>query len=243
MLLARGVRAPVAEQGRGSRFGLSVEAVVFWELDDRTGTGRTHPMTTEQALGRPYRAGTSVFDRHGEKVGTLSKQATRDAYLVVEHGWVFPAACVIPLSAIQARDDHGITLKLSKDELQTRLASFERLRPLVEAALQREVEHQRTARAERERQFQKAMERALSAEVRAALGIVYAWDHDHDRPQATFDLWTPTQLRIEHWTLTQQRETNTWSVAVRSGAALVEDVSSEHLQQEVLVAIGQQWKG
>jgi hypothetical protein len=199
-------------------------------------------MTTEQAIEHPYRTGTSVFDRDGKKVGAIREQARSDEHLIVEKGWLFPETVEIPWSAIHARDDKGIYLKLSREELKAFLADFEKLRPLVDAAVQQEADHQRAEQAERERQFQKELKTALSPEARDALGIAYAWDHENARPQATFDLWTPRQLLIERCTITQQSETKQWSVSLRSGSYLVEGVPGDILQQEVLVAIGRHWE-
>jgi hypothetical protein len=183
-----------------------------------------------------------VFDRNGKKVGAVREQARSDEQLVVEKGWLFSETVVIPFSAIHARDDKGIYLKLSREELKAFLTDFEKLRPLVDAALQREADRQRAEQAERERQFQKDLKTALSQEARDALGIVYAWDREAALPQATFDLWTPRQLLIERYTITQQSETKQWSVSLRSGSSLVERVPGDTFQQELLVAIGRHWE-
>src|SRR5215470_12290668 len=99
-------------------------------------------------LEQPYRAGINVFDRTGEQFGAVRKQARGVEQLIVEKGWLFAAAFVLPLSAIHARDNRGIYLKLPKAELTAFLAGWEKLRPLVDAACQREAERQRAVQAE-----------------------------------------------------------------------------------------------
>jgi hypothetical protein len=199
-------------------------------------------MTTEQSLDLSYQAGITVFDRTGEKLGAVRKVARGEEQLVVEKGWLFPAAFVIPLSAIHTRDAQGIYLKLSKEELTAFLAGCEKLRPLVNAACQREAERQRAVQAERGQQFHKHLEKVLVQEVREALVIRYEWNMANDQPQATFDLWVPTQLILEQATITQQEEADAWSVSLRSGASLVELVPSAAFQQALLVAIGRHWE-
>ena len=61
---------------------------------------------------------TPVYDVNAEKVGTVILSALRDGYFVVEKGMIFTHELYLPATAIQGRDQNGLQLRLSKDELK-----------------------------------------------------------------------------------------------------------------------------
>ena len=78
----------------------------------------TVPATNEPLVAHSYREGTAVLDALGEKVGVVGSPALQGNYLVVEQGWLFTRALYLPLAAIHAQDANGISLHLTKEELQ-----------------------------------------------------------------------------------------------------------------------------
>ncbi len=70
-------------------------------------------------MNQQFVEGMTVYDAAGEKVGTLGAPDAGAGYLVVRKGWLFPKDVYVPVSAIQRSDAAGITLSITKDELQT----------------------------------------------------------------------------------------------------------------------------
>ena len=61
--------------------------------------------------------GVQVYTAAGEKVGHVTVSALRDDYFVVLQGKLFTRELFLPRSAIQSIDLKGVTLTLSKEEL------------------------------------------------------------------------------------------------------------------------------
>jgi hypothetical protein len=61
--------------------------------------------------------GVQVYTTDGEKVGHVTVSALRDDYFVVLRGRLFTRELFLPRSAIQSIDLKGVTLTLSKAEL------------------------------------------------------------------------------------------------------------------------------
>ena len=62
------------------------------------------------------RTGTSVYGSDGEKIGDVAGVA--DRYFVIEKGFLFTTDIYVPLSAVASADDDGITLSMTKDEVE-----------------------------------------------------------------------------------------------------------------------------
>ncbi|MGZ6391803.1 MAG: DUF2382 domain-containing protein [Ktedonobacterales bacterium] len=63
--------------------------------------------------------GTPVYDRAGEKVGTIDQPNPQGNMLVVKQGFLFTHDIYIPMSAVTRADPDGIMLNLTKDELKS----------------------------------------------------------------------------------------------------------------------------
>lgn len=118
------------------------------------------------------------------------------------------------------------------------MRDFEKLQALVKAALAQEAEQKKVAKAESEQSFKTALEQALSQQLRDMLELNYTWDQEHERPQATFDLWGP---RVVTCAISYDDNYNSWMVAPESGLLLVESASGETFEKELLLAIGHYW--
>ncbi|HET9902019.1 MAG TPA: DUF2382 domain-containing protein [Actinomycetes bacterium] len=62
------------------------------------------------------RTGTSVYGSDGEKIGDVAGVA--DRYFVIEKGFLFTTDIYVPLSAVASADEDGITLSMTKDEVE-----------------------------------------------------------------------------------------------------------------------------
>src|SRR5919112_3081040 len=60
--------------------------------------------------------GTSVYGSDGEKIGDVAGVA--DRYFVIEKGFLFTTDIYVPLSAVASADEDGITLSMTKDEVE-----------------------------------------------------------------------------------------------------------------------------
>lgn len=60
----------------------------------------------------PILAGAEVLDADGDRVGTVLAAAAD--YIVVEHGFFFPADCYVPRGAIAAIEDGVVKLTMTK---------------------------------------------------------------------------------------------------------------------------------
>lgn len=74
-------------------------------FNDRTATDQT------------FIEGTTVYDANGDKVGTIHDVDAQGGYLVVEKGLLFKKDLYIPVDAVTRRDDDGVYLRYTKDEL------------------------------------------------------------------------------------------------------------------------------
>ena len=61
--------------------------------------------------------GMTVYDTAGEQLGTVRNYDPQAGYLDVQKGWLFTKDFYVLLQDVQAVDDEGITLRLTKDEL------------------------------------------------------------------------------------------------------------------------------
>ena len=64
----------------------------------------------------PLELGTHVFTKDGEKLGDIVEIQTH--YFVVEKGIIFTSDLHFPMSAITSRDEDGVRLSLSKDDVE-----------------------------------------------------------------------------------------------------------------------------
>lgn len=84
-------------------------------LDDQTGTGGI----VGQPAGYDYKAGASVCDAVGNKIGSLSDLGVQNGCLVVRHGMLPPRDAWVPLEQITRLEPDGIFLNLGKDDLNS----------------------------------------------------------------------------------------------------------------------------
>jgi hypothetical protein len=64
----------------------------------------------------PLEIGTSAYSRDGEKIGDIVD--VRSHYFVVEKGIIFTTDLHFPTSMVTSRDEDGVRLSLSKDEIE-----------------------------------------------------------------------------------------------------------------------------
>jgi len=62
--------------------------------------------------------GTPVYDVNGERVGHVSKQIMEGDNIILHKGLIFPKDLYIPLSIVRRSDSNGVSLSITKDELQ-----------------------------------------------------------------------------------------------------------------------------
>ena len=63
----------------------------------------------------PLEIGTSTYTRDGDKIGEIVE--VQSNYFVIEKGIIFTSDLYIPMSAVESRDDNGVRLTLTKDEV------------------------------------------------------------------------------------------------------------------------------
>ena len=66
----------------------------------------------------PVTPGTDVYDANGDKVGTVQEFNPQANCIVVQKGMIFTKDLYIPINAIDGRDDKGVYLSLTKDDLK-----------------------------------------------------------------------------------------------------------------------------
>lgn len=69
-------------------------------------------------VGSTFAAGTPVFDVNGDKVGSVSENATQGDYFVVRKGLIFTHDLYIPLNAVARSDMDGVYLNAGKDQIE-----------------------------------------------------------------------------------------------------------------------------
>ncbi|HZC79341.1 MAG TPA: hypothetical protein VE258_16420, partial [Ktedonobacterales bacterium] len=69
-------------------------------------------------VGHRFVEGTPVYDINGAKVGTVSEHGVQRGYLVIHHG-LLRDDIYIPLDTIQGSDANGVTLNMTKQEVDT----------------------------------------------------------------------------------------------------------------------------
>jgi hypothetical protein len=68
--------------------------------------------------GQQFVQGTRVYDINGAKVGTVSEHGVQQGSLVIHHG-LLRDDIYIPLDMIQGSDADGVTLNMTKQEVET----------------------------------------------------------------------------------------------------------------------------
>ena len=62
--------------------------------------------------------GMTVYGMDGSKLGSVRNYDSPSGYLDVHKGWLFTKDFYVPVSTVTAVDEDGITLSLTKDDLQ-----------------------------------------------------------------------------------------------------------------------------
>lgn len=75
------------------------------------------PNQTSNRTDWPIAAGMIVYDRDGEKLGTIRNYDPQLENLDIQRGWLFHTDFYVPLNAVQAILRDGITLRLSRQDL------------------------------------------------------------------------------------------------------------------------------
>lgn len=75
-------------------------------------------MTDQNGRNMPVMPGTDVYDANGDKVGTVQEFNPQANCIVVQKGLIFTKDLYIPMNAIDGRDDNGLYLNLTKDDLK-----------------------------------------------------------------------------------------------------------------------------
>lgn len=69
-------------------------------------------------VGSTFAEGTPVFDVDGDKVGSVSENATQGEYFIVRKGLIFTHDLYIPLNAVARSDIDGVYLNVGKDQIE-----------------------------------------------------------------------------------------------------------------------------
>jgi uncharacterized protein (TIGR02271 family) len=64
----------------------------------------------------PLQIGTHAYSSDGEKIGDVVE--VQSNYFVIEKGIIFTSDLYIPMSAVASRDDDGVRLSMTKDEIE-----------------------------------------------------------------------------------------------------------------------------
>jgi uncharacterized protein (TIGR02271 family) len=75
-------------------------------------------MMNQSGRNMPVMPGTDVYDANGDKIGKVQEYNPQANSIVVQKGIIFTKDLYIPLSAIDSRDDNGLYLNLTKDQLK-----------------------------------------------------------------------------------------------------------------------------
>ena len=75
-------------------------------------------MMNQSGRNMPVTPGTDVYDANGDKVGTVQEFNPQANCIVVQKGMIFTKDLYIPINAIDGRDDKGVYLSLTKDDLK-----------------------------------------------------------------------------------------------------------------------------
>lgn len=130
------------------------------------------------------------------------------------------------------------------------MADTQALRPLVQAATQQQAEqqqrqeaYQRTPafREEQMTAFRTRLETALTPPVRQALDLLYEWDEWTQQPRAVFRL--ESLQGTTDCTLHYSETHRIWSLYLPNPSRPYRTFESQELEQGLLVAIGEFWKG
>lgn len=130
------------------------------------------------------------------------------------------------------------------------MADTEALRPLVQAALHHQAEQQHKQATDQwtpaSQQasltiFRTRLEGTLAPSVRQALDLLYEWDNWIQQPRAKFRL--ESLKGIVECTLYFREAHCLWAVFIPHASHLTPMCASADLEEELLVAIGEFWKG
>jgi len=69
-------------------------------------------------VGSAFAEGTPVFDVNGDKVGSVSENATQGDFFIVRKGLIFTHDLYIPLNAVARSDMDGVYLNVGKDQIE-----------------------------------------------------------------------------------------------------------------------------
>jgi hypothetical protein len=72
---------------------------------------------TQNPLHWQIADGMTVYGSDGEKLGTVRHFDPQAEYLDVQRGWLFHKDFFVPLSEVTSTDEDGITLRLTKQQL------------------------------------------------------------------------------------------------------------------------------
>jgi uncharacterized protein (TIGR02271 family) len=72
--------------------------------------------TMQNTYASQIESGTDVYGSDGEKIGNVSDVAGN--YFVVEKGFILTTDVYVPMSAVTGVNDDGITLSMTKDEIE-----------------------------------------------------------------------------------------------------------------------------
>jgi hypothetical protein len=70
----------------------------------------------QSAFESPLQIGTSAYSRDGEKIGDIVE--VQSHYFVVEKGIIFTTDLHFPMSLVTGRDEDGVRLSLTRDEIE-----------------------------------------------------------------------------------------------------------------------------
>ena len=70
----------------------------------------------QSTYGNQIKTGTSVYGSDGEKIGDVAGLA--DNYFVIEKGFLFTTDIYVPMSAVSGVTEDGVTLSMTKDEVE-----------------------------------------------------------------------------------------------------------------------------
>jgi hypothetical protein len=74
--------------------------------------------TTVNTGNWPIEDETMVYGTDGEKLGTVRNYDPQAGYLDVQKGWLFTKDFYVPLSAVETITGEGLTLHLTKEDLE-----------------------------------------------------------------------------------------------------------------------------
>jgi uncharacterized protein (TIGR02271 family) len=87
--------------------------------NDSAGNPRQSDLGAPGPMGQQFARGTSVYDVHGDKVGTVSAWDQQSNSMIIHKGLFFPKDIAVPMGAIARSNADGVYLNVTKHDVSS----------------------------------------------------------------------------------------------------------------------------